>query len=1478
MIILSPYSEIFYNEWKINPHRSDYNIVFDQELFGDVDSARINDAFKRLVQDYLLFHSHIKEDAGKYYWIEHNPDCFNIDYLDGTATERELLKYVQMPFSLDKSFLLRAVLVKFSPDHFRLIVVFHHIIKDGFKFSSFVEFISNYYNDKKYVCSVSLEIQRRKLIKLNQMLRDRLIAHDKSYQKFWGDYVQEASAVDLIFLKPFVGYPMEKNGLDENPVGEVQFCFSEEVFKKIKLLRVNYDLSPYLFGQAIFAVLLHRYSDQNHFSFAYPLSILEGIGFDCASNVNTNLISYEFNSNTTVLEVLQHAKKHIEQIKKNQAQYYPFPYILGVANNNNLLDVEFIQADMREAKFSFKGVDAVKIHRELNMELRGHLMFTQGFMDNRIIQYQVTFDKRLIDFGLLTTFIEAYKKLFIEALDDLLGDRGSIPVSQYDIVNKAQHDLMLQKNPRWHSFPQKKLIHQLFEEQVIKVPHNVALGYQNIELTYDELNKEANKLANFLIQELDVKSDEMVLLFLDKSQSTVIAILGVLKAGAAYVPIDSHTPEKNILYTFKDTKAKNIITNLKYKQKLKTIIDDQSVNIFAIDEPQFQGNLLRQKDTNPTTQTHSKNLAYVIYTSGTTGRPRGVMIEHKSFVALIVNFTHFPLNSNTPLNMLSTTNYVFDIFCLEYMLPLASGYKIQLVDLITLEKKISLNAIDCIQLTPSKLELLIEQLDVSAVDPVERTITILMGGEAINHSILKRIGELEKSLLPIKLQLINVYGPTETTIWSTAAFIDFHKNEQLAAIPIGRPLCNEEVYVLDKTHHLLPLGAVGELYIAGCGLARGYLNRPELTDSHFISNPFQREREEGTDRIYKTADLVRMLPNGGLEYIRRNDSQVKIRGYRIELGDIEMALASYPEVKQVVVIASDYVVGEAEDAVSDKNLVAYYVANRKLDESKLYNYLGVRLPEYMVPIFFVHLNKLPLTINDKLNKKLLPKPAFLKEMYYIHPNNQKEQLICEAFSQVLGIKKVGITDDFFRLGGNSIKAISLVSKLQRDFNLQVADVFNFKTPERLAENIIVQKDAFKERLEKIKWQYKNYSSEHFDHDQTEKAMADYLATFSSLPKSFHAKSIHHVLLTGATGYLGCNLLNKLLHQTNYTVYLLVRAHSPQGAFDRVNRKFQFYFDENLLPFYKHRLFVFVADLEKDNLGILSTEKNMLSKKIDSIIHAAALTKHYGAYDVFYSANVQATINLLEFCKLTKLKDFHYISTTSVFNELNRENKPFFVETDLMNATNEPSNIYIKTKLEGEKKVVEYRQQGINANIYRVGNLPFISSNYRAQENSEDNGFICELNFLLSIKLVAQEIATEELSPVDVTAEAIVKLFDKQEVANQVFHVFNPHLYNMLENNILGVKAVSMVEFIDTIFKYIDQPYYQKNIERFLLHKGWLDDKPKNLFLPNVLENRTSIILKRLGFVWDPISNDAFACFVNKGYSRKGLKVYGSEKK
>ncbi|HLP45748.1 MAG TPA: amino acid adenylation domain-containing protein, partial [Candidatus Kapabacteria bacterium] len=580
------------------------------------------------------------------------------------------------------------------------------------------------------------------------------------------------------------------------------------------------------------------------------------------------------------------------------------------------------------------------------------------------------------------------------------------------ISEEEKAQLLFKFNDTAAAYPEDKTIHQLFKEQVSKTPDNIALVGADLCvcpncLTYCQLDRQSNYLANILIEK-GVLPDDIVAIKMKRSIEMIIGLLGILKAGGAYLPIDPEYPQERIDYMLKDSKAKLTIN---YE--------------FLKEAPQA-----------PLHHSKPKQLAYIIYTSGTTGRPKGSLIEHRNVVRLLFN-DKFQFNFTEQDVWTLFHSFCFDFSVWEMYGALLYGGKLLILpkmmarDTVQFLELLNKEAVTVLNQTPSAFYNLVnETLNAAPLRKKLYLKYVIFGGEALNPLKLKSWAEQYP-----QTRLINMYGITETTVHVTYKEIT-GDNIELKISNIGKPIPTLNIYLLDKYLKPVPIGVTGEIYVGGDGVARGYLNRPELTSEKFIKNRSYKSNK--TYILYKTGDLAGWLPDGNIQFLGRIDHQVKIRGFRIELGEIESRLMKHPDIKDAVVLAIE--------ENGDKYLSAYIVFNNESVIPGLREYLSKELPEYMIPTYFISLDKIPLTSNGKLDRKALQKPGLKAGENYIAPRDEIEKKLVEIWSEVLGQTSIGIDDDFFELGGHSLKATILTSKIHKSFNSRVLLAEIFKTP------------------------------------------------------------------------------------------------------------------------------------------------------------------------------------------------------------------------------------------------------------------------------------------------------------------------------------------------------------------------------------------------------------------------------------------------
>jgi amino acid adenylation domain-containing protein len=718
--------------------------------------------------------------------------------------------------------------------------------------------------------------------------------------------------------------------------------------------------------------------------------------------------------------------------------YFP-SYELLSSINNKLNSLSFAQTNLQEGNFAFENIRSEPI-LDYGLNLINEVSIEMQHVEEEL-HFIVKYDANKIDKELLHNFIQSYNLLMQNLALDLLEAKDDILIKDCNLLDDIEYQkIIYQWNATEAVYPQEKTLQELFEEQVERTPDNIALVYEDKQLNYRELNAKSNQLAHYIRRRCKIEPDDKIALLLSRSEYMLIAILAVLKVGAAYVPIGSEYPAERIQFIIDDVSPKLLLTDevVRGQTSLNGLWDKVGIEVTSVNNKETLEKVSKEATNNVKSSCTSSNLAYVIYTSGTTGKPKGVMIEHKG----VVNFAaaqaiEFNLKRDTEVRALLYANYVFDAHVWESFAFLFIGGSLYLTseamrkDLFALNAYINKHNIQYAFLPPSLL----------SKDFIPDFKLLAVGGEAPNLSILEHA--YSKGIV-----VINGYGPSEITVASSAKQFE----PGCSANNIGKPLNNYSCYVLDNNLVPVPIGAIGELYIGGDGVARGYLNRPELTQERFIANPFQSEsdKKKGRNaRIYKTGDLVRWLANGDIEYIGRNDSQVKLRGQRIELGEIERVIGLYQDIKQVVVL-----VKEVKGEVENKYLVAYYVASTEINEEDLSQYIASQLPSYMLPSVFMKLETLPLTVNGKLDRRALPEPDFTGSEDYVPPRTAIEKQLQEIWAKVLGLPNtaISIKADFFRLGGNSILAVKLITMINKFITnaITIKDIFAGKTIENLA--------------------------------------------------------------------------------------------------------------------------------------------------------------------------------------------------------------------------------------------------------------------------------------------------------------------------------------------------------------------------------------------------------------------------------------------
>lgn len=1002
--------------------------------------------------------------------------------------------------------------------------------------------------------------------------------------------------------------------------------------------------------------------------------------------------------------------------------------------------------------------------------------------------------------------IERMYEHVINLLFDAIKD-DSKPMYELEILSANERQKLLYDfNDTAEDYPRDKCVHQLFEEQVRKTPEETAVIACDQTLTYNELNKLSNCIANALI-ERGIRNGDIVAFALPRMSYLIATILGILKSGAAYLPIDPDYPKNRIEYILKDSGAKLLIT--------REIINQLLCN---------------KKDENPVIDITSDSLCYCIYTSGSTGQPKGTLIKHRNIVNNIFwRRTQYQMHNN---RIISITNVTSDTFMEDVYYALFSDNELFIVHNNHNFNEINVATISdsAIMTTPTVFKSAFPFIDCRKIK------NVILVGEALDNALVKK-------LMDLNITIHNEYGPSECTICSSYKKIS-------KDVTIGKPIANTQMYIVDKYMMPTPVGVTGELCIAGDGVGAGYLKRPELTAEKFIDNPF------GEGKLYKTGDLTYWTENGDIMFVGRNDFQVKIRGLRIELGEIENAICSTNGVLQAVVIVR-------KDISGRQFICAFYKEKYFVEIADIKKNISDKLPKYMVPHIFTRLDEMPLTPSGKINRKALPEIDLEHITYatveYVKPQTDIQRKLVNIMETVIGQSPIGLNDNFFDIGGDSLKAIEFVSEAHTEgFYFNVQSIYDNPTIQRMCEYI----ESGNDKKVYVDGDFCDIHKSIVNN----KVSSNYMVCDSEIGNLF---------LTGATGYLGIHILADFLENEKGVAYCLVRGNDVEESKNKLKKLLNFYFGDKYISLFNTRIIVMNGDLLTDCFGFDEVCYHSISDKVQTVIHAAASVKHYGMYKYFYEINVEGTRKVIHFAMQAKAKLIH-VSTLSIsgnslgdnFDTYRSLDEKFFHENDLFIGQS-LDNVYIRSKFEAEKAVIEAMKEGLQANICRIGNLTNRYSDCKFQYNYETNAFVQRVKALLELGVFPNYLLPlyAEFTPIDDAARAIIVLATHFNANYNVFHINNnkvvyfDKLLNYFKNIGIDMKIVSDKEFANQLRQMAEQTNTKYIFETFI------NDMTENEHLNydsniHILNDFTVDYLKALGFEWSDIDFDYVKRYVN----------------
>ena len=1292
-----------------------------------------------------------------------------------------------------------------------------------------------------------IAIDGRSTMLFTQELFDRLCGHpvaatpDLSERSLEADDYETGKAFYHSLFPdgiPVAEMPLKGQRPKDHPGADKQLTlpFDKEEFAKISSAAKSYGVTTFSVLLSALSITLGMYCGSEDLVIGFPVDMRrEEEKTMTGMFVNTGIIRVKPEGSRPAGEFV----KEVAQLLRDCSRNRPLPMAefireFGVSTDssrNPVFDVGvnnfFHPEPLTEGDLSVTfNYDLQTLKRDMNVT-----MHRFGDSMTMVVQYA----SKLYEANLMNRFLEQYRytlSLLCEGCDTVAEAERLVPshMEIYERVNRTEVPVELMS------------VNKLFEHQVSLHPDKTAVIAAGESLTFGELNCLANRVAHTLIG-LGVGKDSIVGMVLDRTKEVFIAEHGILKSGGAFLPMVPEYPDDRIRYCLLNAESPCVITTEAIKaERPELFSDEQPYKTLTVESMTSAGN-----DENPNLDIDLDSLAYCIYTSGSTGNPKGVMIEHRNMCNYLnANPMHPAIYWHTQDigTALSVTSISFDMSITERFVTLCNGVTLCMATLdeihnpMALAKLMTKHHTESIVCTPSYLSSLLEVPEMR--EPIAALKAYHVGGEAFPSTLIARLKELNPNS-----HVMNGYGPTETSVCCTSS-------EILPGQPItiGKPEANVTHYVMDKQKRIVPPGVSGELIICGAGVGRGYVKLPDRTAASFFTCLGQ--------KAYHSGDLVRLNEYGEYDYFGRMDNQVKLRGLRIELDEIENVMLEYPGVKLSKVIVCN---NGKEDY-----LAGYYTAENEVPVSDLRAFLKGRLTPYMVPDAMLQLDKMPLTVNGKIDKKQLPDIAdAAEEREYEAPVGAMEEKICSYFAKVLNQERIGATDNFFEIGGTSLSVALIVSTAIHDgLDLVYKNVFEYPTPRMLAKYLETKMgDAAKVEAA---------AAQESGADETAKTDAAPANRATQTAGSVKYESIlskncvgnlagiktgrlGNVLLTGATGFLGIHVLCELLHSdaVDHIVCLARKRHSIAPE-TRINHYLMYYFNDLFTDLMEKKVQIIDADITDEDLA-----EHLKDVPCDVIINCAAMVKHFETGNLIHKINTEGVVHLIELALAVNAR-LVQVSTLSIAGQVDSDllDEIILKETDFEIGQRTDTNKYVESKYDAEAAIYDaMEQRGLKAKVIRIGNLMGRRSDGEFQMNFNTNGFVNRLKAyrVLGCFPVSRMDEPVEFSPVDMTAKAVVTLAGTPDEFS-VFHANNCH-------NIHFANVLEAFEECGYHIDVVDDETFSKRFSEALY------DETKSLYVSSLIayadnENKTLQwtlsdntytvkALYRLGFSWPVIS-------------------------
>ncbi len=1328
---------------RLQPGTGAYHVYGYYRLHGFLNVPALHSAFDKVVQRHAALRTSFTEmegDPKQIFTASATLRINDVDLRALPAIEREaaLQKIIdtetEKPFDLSCAPLLRVGLIRIDQNEHVLLVIMHHIISDAWStsvlFRDLAEYYQGFVDGKVFADDIDLSVQFPDAVlwQNEPKQQDRI----KQQLQFWREALSGASGL----LDLPTDYPRSSTITARG--GRQLLQLPQALVSDITALARQEGATLFMALLAAFQILLARYSGQEDIIVGSPVANRATAEFEPLIGLLVNTLALRGDlsgdpsfrqllarTRSHCLEALDNAEVPLERIidsldMERSPGRTPLFQTMFVLQNTSMgtpsvlgLEAEWIEPIVHTARF------------ELTLSIGDTSSGMAGVLDYNLDLFEPATAARMAhQFGILLRNVISHPDL---------------PLSQITLIDDEQkNDLLKLGDGGATKTVADSSLFDLFKTQAARTPDRIALVEPGRQLSYTELLALVNGLAIKLL-DLKLASQSNIAILTDRSIDSIVCVLAVLAAGAAYVPLDPSHPDNRLDFILTDASIAVLLTPPSLIEHAKKI----GHHVFVISTDSIIAS-----DKNPAIKIQGNQAAYIIYTSGSTGTPKGVVVEHRAAVNLVTGF--MDRHDFNDQRLLMIPPLIFDASVGDVFPVLASGSTLVLHPTPT-------------ELSPRALERFCQDYAITAIDapaalwrrwaeawlsrPHLETLLpalklMMIGGESVPLELVRRFSKATGN----RVALCNHYGPTEASV--CAAMLTTHDGSELrnTELPIGKPLAGVKLYVLDQNLMLMPRGIVGELYIGGEGVAREYFGQANLTRDSFIHDP---HTEKADARMYRTGDLVRWNADGNMQFLGRRDHQIKFRGFRIELSEIEAALSTHPKLQAAVAMLR-------EDRPGDKRLVAYVVSADHVSSKELREYLAQQLPEAMLPSIIVALASFPLTNNGKINRNALPAPADVaqEKRSLCIPANDTERKVLAVWQEVLGRNDLSTDDDFFAAGGDSLMTLPLVFKLHAALGVELPLASVFANP-----SVITMARAIDALLAGAETEALDLKSKVHLSDDIDPGKAQASTTSRDAPNA--------ILLTGATGYLGAYLLRELLDNTSAKIFCLVRAENNGDGISRIRANLESYSlwrsnDQN-------RLLPVLGDLSSTKLGVSDEQFSLLAESVDVIFHNGGQVNFLAPYDTLEAANVNGTREVLALATSVRVKPVHLVSTLGVY--LTESNLDKTVrESDAPPLAEEQYGGYNQSKWVSEQLALLARERGLPVAIYRPAR---ITGDSRSGISNLGDYFNAWIKGCLQLGLVPHlPEESFDMAPVDYVSRAIVKLALGAGDENGNFHFYN----------------------------------------------------------------------------------------------------------